>query len=70
MKQSELRKRVRLARLREGCGAILIVFDSDDDCPNARCRSFRKLVGSFGRLMTGLGTDLPNWPPRAWREIA
>ena len=38
----QLRKRVRLARLREDCGAILVVFDSDDDCPvelAARCAS-------------------------------
>ena len=33
VKQDELRKRVRLARLRKDCAAILIIFDSDDDCP-------------------------------------
>ena len=162
VKQTELRKRVRLARLREDCGAILVIFDSDDDCPKdlaaqvrewavaeagpvccevvlpkreyeawflataeslrthhsvrsdaqahpepesprdakgrleammqisysprthqpafsdsfcmavayARCRSFRKLVGSFGRLMDASGADLPDWPPAAWDEIA
>ena len=31
--QFELKKRVRLARLRKDCGAVLVVFDSDDDCP-------------------------------------
>ena len=31
--QAELTKRVRLARLRKDCSAILILFDSDDDCP-------------------------------------
>lgn len=36
----------------------------------ARCRSFRKLISSFGRLMGGLGVDLPDWPPRAWLETA
>ena len=33
VKEVELRKRVRLARLRKDCGAVLVVFDSDDDCP-------------------------------------
>ncbi len=28
-----IRKNVRIARLRPGCAAILIVFDGDDDCP-------------------------------------
>lgn len=155
----QLRKRVRLARLREDCGAIVVIFDSDDDCPvelaaqvrrwavaeagpaycdvvlakreyeawflaaveslsahhsvrsdarshpdpesprgakgrleammhvsyserthqpafsaifcmaaaYARCRSFRKLIGTFGRLMEGLGVDPPAWPPSTWR---
>lgn len=162
VKRDELTKRVRLARLREDCGAILIIFDSDDDCPvelaeqvrewavaaagpvhcdvvlakceyeawflatveslrvhhsvksdaqshpepesprdakgrlaammgisysvkthqpafsaifcmaaaHARCRSFRKLVGSFGRLMDNLGVDLSGWPPRTWQGSA
>ena len=160
VKEAELRRRVRLARLRKDCGAVLIIFDSDDDCPvelaervrgwavaeagplhcevvlakreyeawflatveslrthrsvrsdaqshpdpetprdakgvleammhisyserthqpafsaifcmtatYARCRSFRKLVSSFGRLMDGLGVALPAWPPPAWQE--
>ena len=33
VKEAELKKRVRIARLREDFGAVLIVFDSDDDCP-------------------------------------
>lgn len=162
VKQGELRKRVRLARLRRNCGAILIIFDSDKDCPvelaaqvrewavaeagpvpcdvvlaepeyeawflaaveslrehhsvksNAQshpepesppgakggleammhisyserthqpafsaifcmaaafehCRSFRKLVGSFGRLMESLGVEPSAWPPRTWQAIA
>ena len=36
----------------------------------AGCRSFRKLVGSFGRLVVGVGADLPAWPPPAWRRHA
>ena len=162
VKEDELKKRVRLARLRKDCGAVLIIFDSDDSCPvdlaaqvrewavaaagpvlcevvlakreyeawflatveslrthsdvnsdaqshpdpesprdakgrlkammnisysetvhqpafsaifcmaaaHARCRSFRKLVGSFGRLMDGVGADLPAWPPSAWQGAA
>ena len=35
----------------------------------ARCRSFRKLVDSFGRLIGGLGVDLSTWPPSAWQEV-
>ena len=159
--QAQLSKRVRVARLREDCGAVLIIFDSDDDCPvelaaqvrewavaeagqvycdvvlakreyeawflaaieslhghhsmkndaqslphpesprdakgrlearmhisyserthqpaftaifcmaaaYARCRSFRKLVSSFGRLMEGASVELPAWPPTAWQKI-
>ena len=154
-----LRKRVRLARRREHRSAVLIIFDSDDDCPveiavqvrgwavseagpycevvlakceyeawflatveslrthsdmmddaqshpqpesprdakgrlaammhtsysetvhqpafsdifcmaaaYARCRSFRKLIGSFGRLIEGEGVHLPAWPPPAWLD--
>ena len=161
VKEVELKKRVRLARLRDNCSAVLIIFDSDDDCPvelaaqvrewavesagpmcevvlakreyeawflatveslrthhsvrsdaqshpdpesprgakaileammhisyserthqpafsamfcmaaaYARCRSFRKLIGSFGRLMETIGTELPDWPPHGWQELA
>jgi hypothetical protein len=31
--ETELRRAVRLALKQEGCTAILILFDSDDDCP-------------------------------------
>ena len=31
--ETQLRKRVRLARRREHRSAVLIIFDSDDDCP-------------------------------------
>ena len=30
------------------------------------CRSFRKLVMSFGTLVAATGVALPNWPPIAW----
>ncbi len=162
VKEDELRKRVRVARLRKDCGAVLVIFDSDDCCPvdlgaqvrewavaeagpvpcdvvlakreyeawflatveslrthsdvnsdarshsdpesprdakgrlkarmnisysetvhqpafsaifcmaaaYTRCRSFRKLVSSFGRLMDGVGADLPAWPPDSWQEGA
>ena len=159
VKEVELKKRVRLASRRKDCGAILIIFDSDDDCPvelaaqvrewavaeagpvcevvlakreyeawflaaieslrthpsvradarshpdpeaprgakdkleammhisysetthqpafskcfcmaaaYVRCRSFRKLISSFGRLMESLGADLSDWSPRGWQE--
>ena len=155
--ENQLRKRVRLARRREHGSAVLILFDSDDDCPvalaarvrgwavaeagprcevalakceyeawflataeslrthshvrddaqshphpesprdakgrlgammrigysetvhqpafsaifclsaaYARCRSFRKLIGSFGHLTASAGVALPAWPPPAW----
>jgi Domain of unknown function (DUF4276) len=32
-REDGVRKAVRLARLKSNCGAILIVFDGDDDCP-------------------------------------
>ena len=49
--QDALRKSVRLARLRGDCGAVLIVFDSDDDCPvevAARVRDW--VVAEVGHL--------------------
>lgn len=33
VREDTLKQRVRLALLQEQCGAILIVFDADDDCP-------------------------------------
>jgi hypothetical protein len=33
VREDGIRKNVRVARLRPGCAAILIVFDGDDDCP-------------------------------------
>jgi len=34
--ETQLRRAVRLARKLEGCDAILILFDSDDDCPRGK----------------------------------
>ena len=33
VREDGVRKAVRLARLQQDCAAILIMFDSDDDCP-------------------------------------
>ena len=33
VREDTLKQRVKLARLQERCGAILIIFDADDDCP-------------------------------------
>ncbi len=158
--QRQLIKSVRLARLRKDCRGILVIFDSDDDCPveiaaqvrewalaeaghlacevvlanreyeawflaaveslrghhgvkddavshphpesrrgakgvleakmhigysetrhqpafsnvfsmsaaYAGCRSFRKLVASFGRFMDAVGATPPAWPPQTWGQ--
>ena len=162
VRESELRRSIQLARLQPDLGAILILFDSDDDCPKTlvrdlqewasseatpvpclvvmahreyeawflaaieslrgvrgirqdavshpepesprdakgrleermlpnrsysetadqaaltakfdmptahrRCRSFRKLVKSFGTLANAMGVAVGDWPPRAWLE--
>jgi Domain of unknown function (DUF4276) len=33
VQDAELRRSIRLARIQPDCGAILVLFDSDDDCP-------------------------------------
>jgi len=33
VREDTLKQRVKLAQLQEHCGAILIIFDADDDCP-------------------------------------
>lgn len=160
VRESELRRSIKLARLQRDCGAILILFDSDDDCPKTfvtqlqkwaeseaaplpcsvvlahreyeawflaaieslrgvrgirpdaeshpepesprdakgrieermlpsrsysetadqpalsakfdlsiahrRCRSFRKLVKSFGTITNAMGVAIGDWPPPAW----
>ena len=35
-------------------------------CAYRRCRSFRKLVADFGRLIGSLGVRVEPWPPRDW----
>ena len=162
VREDTLKQRVNLALLQEHCGAILIIFDADDDCPKelapviqqwaneesglvssavvianreyeawflasieslrgqrgirddavshpnpespraakyaleermtegasysetvdqpaltalfemerayASCRSFRRLTGAFGLLVTALGHQLVNWPPAGWQQ--
>ncbi len=33
-----------------------------------RCRSFRKLTSSFGRLVRSMGQEVSEWPPACWAE--
>lgn len=33
-----------------------------------RSRSFRKLAGSFGRLVSSMGQEIGEWPPASWAE--
>ena len=33
-----------------------------------RCRSFRKLASSFGRLVRSMGQEIGEWPPARWAE--
>ena len=33
-----------------------------------RCRSFRKLASSFGRLVRSMGQEIGEWPPAGWAE--
>ena len=33
-----------------------------------RSRSFRKLIGSFGRLVSSMGQEIGEWPPASWAE--
>lgn len=35
-----------------------------------KCRSFRKLVISFGRLVNDAGIQISSWPPANWQEGA
>jgi len=34
----------------------------------AQCRSFRKLISSFGDLLRAMGQDIGSWPPAEWTE--
>ncbi len=33
-----------------------------------RCRSFRKLTSSFGRLVRSMGQEVSEWPPACWAK--
>lgn len=33
-----------------------------------RSRSFRKLAGAFGRLVSSMGQEIEEWPPARWAE--
>ncbi|HEO69917.1 MAG TPA: hypothetical protein ENN80_01540 [Candidatus Hydrogenedentes bacterium] len=33
-----------------------------------RCRSFRRLVKIFGKLVRDMGIELCAWPPQKWQE--
>ena len=162
VRETELKKAVRLALLQPDCSAVLILFDGDDDCPaelgqaiqawaeseagdmpcevviahreyeawflasiesmlgyrriradaqshpnpeqprgakgqlearmeagatylettdqpalsekfslaaaHQRCRSFRKLTSSFGRLVRSMGQEVSEWPPACWAK--
>jgi hypothetical protein len=42
VKKDSLQEAVRVAALREGCAAILVVFDADDDCPRELAPTLEK----------------------------
>lgn len=46
--------------------ALTAVFDLAT--AYARCRSFRRMVGAFGRLAVAVGAILPTWPPVPWQD--
>lgn len=48
--------------------ALTALFDMS--AAYARCRSFRRMVRAFGLLVTGIGIELPAWPPAGWQEGA
>lgn len=45
-------------------------FTAVFDIPMAfsKCRSFRKLVISFGRLVGDADVEIPVWPPQNWKQ--
>ena len=46
--------------------AFSALFCLSDACK--RCRSFRKLTTSLGRLLTDIGKPAAVWPPPSWRN--
>ena len=45
-------------------------FSARFSLPDAyrRCRSFRKLAGSFGHLVEAMGHEIAAWPPADWND--
>ncbi len=45
-------------------------FSARFSLPDAyrRCRSFRKLAGSFGLLVSAMGQETDTWPPADWND--
>ena len=45
-------------------------FSARFSLPDAyrRCRSFRKLAGSFGLLVSAMGQEIDTWPPADWND--
>jgi len=56
-----LERAIRLARLDEGCAAILILFDADDDCP----KTIAPIISDWARQLAG---DIPCEVVLALRE--
>ena len=63
IKESGLRRSVRLAQIQPNCACIIVLFDSDDDCPKESRRSCSN--GPKKKPATYLAASL--WPPRNTR---
>ena len=65
VQEATVRRSVRLALLQPECGGILIVFDSDDDCP----RNLAPQIEAWARIETGgipCGVVMANREYEAW----
>lgn len=65
VQQASVQRSVRLALLQPECGAILIVFDSDDDCP----RDLAPQIEAWARTEAGAipcGVVMANREYEAW----
>ena len=65
VQQASVQRSVRLALLQPECGGILIVFDSDDDCP----RNLAPQIEAWARIETGgipCGVVMANREYEAW----
>jgi hypothetical protein len=65
VKDEHLKKAVALARKQQDCHAILIVFDSDDDCPRSMKDSIELIAQSESGLLP-CRTVLPHREYEAW----